>query len=164
MEIREVRPEEHAALGALTVAAYRTMGRELPPEYEAELADVAARVGVAPVLVATESGALLGGVTYIPDADNPLAEHVDPHAASLRMLAVDPSAHRRGVGRRLTEACTARAASEGKESLILHTVDTNVTGLAFYEALGFERAPELDWEPSPGLRLVGLRIEVAFAG
>jgi ribosomal protein S18 acetylase RimI-like enzyme len=164
MDIRDVRPEEHEALGALTIAAYRTMGDVLTPEYEAELADVAGRSAVATVLVASEGGSLLGGVTYIPDADNPLAEHVDPHAASIRMLAVDPAAHRQGVGRRLTEACTARAASEGKESVILHTVDSNATGLAFYEALGFERAPELDWEPVPGLRLVGLRIEVAFGG
>ncbi len=36
--------------------------------------------------------------------------------------------------------------------------------VAFYEALGFERAPHLDWEPTPGIRLLGLRIEVAFAG
>ncbi len=164
MEIREVRPDEHAAVGALTVAAYRTFDPVLSPDYEAELADVAGRAQVATVLVATEAERLVGSVTYIPDADNPFAEHVDPHAASIRMLAVDPAAHRRGVGRRLTEACTARAASEGKESLILHTVDTNTSGLAFYEALGFDRAPELDWEPEPGFRLLGLRIEVAFAG
>ena len=59
---------------------------------------------------------------------------------------------------------TARAASEGKEALVLHTIDTNVGGLAFYEALGFDRVPALDWEPEPGIRLVGLRVEVAFAG
>lgn len=164
MEIREVRPDEHAALGALTVAAYRSFDPGLSPDYEAELADIAARAAVASVLVASEGGRLVGGVTYIPAADNPLAEHVDPHAASIRMLAVDPAAHRRGVGRRLTEACTARAASEGKESLVLHTAATNAGGLAFYEALGFDRAPELDWEPEPGFRLLGLRIEVAFAG
>ena len=164
MEIREARSDEHAELGALTVAAYRSLDPVLSPDYEAELADVAGRAAAATVLVAVEGGRLLGGVTYIPDAENPLAEHVDPHAASLRMLAVDPACHRQGVGRRLTEACTARAASEGKESLILHTADSNASGLAFYEALGFDRVPELDWEPEPGFRLLGLRIEVAFGG
>ena len=164
MEIREIEAQEHAALAELTVAAYRGSHEVLGDRYEAELADVSVRAEEGVVLVAVEDGRVVGGVTYLPDAENPLAEHTDPHAASIRMLAVDPSAHRTGIGRRLTETCTARAASEGKESLVLHTIDANVGGLAFYEALGFDRAPELDWEPEPGIRLLGLRIEVAFAG
>lgn len=164
MEIREIRSEEHDELSALTVAAYAGLDAPLEDGYRTELADVAGRAAVAVVLVAVESDRVVGGATYISDADNPLAEHADPHAASLRMLAVAPGAHRQGIGRRLTEACTARAASEGKESLILHTIDTNAGAIAFYESLGFERAPDLDWEPVEGIRLLGLRIEVAFAG
>ena len=159
-----MQAEEQEALAELTVAAYRTTHDVLGESYDAELGDVATRAEQGVVLVAVEGGRVVGGVTYVPDAENPLAEHTDPHAASIRMLAVDPAAHRTGIGRRLTEACTARAASEGKESLVLHTIDSNAGGLAFYEALGFERAPELDWEPEPGIRLLGLRIEVAFAG
>ena len=165
VEIREIQPHEHEALAAITVAAYRASHEAvLDAAYDEELADVATRAEQAVVLVAVDGGRVVGGVTYVGDAVNPLAEHTDPHAASIRMLAVDPSAHRTGIGRRLTEACTARAASEGKESLVLHTIEQNDTGLAFYEALGFERVPELDWEPEPGVRLVGLRIEVAFGG
>lgn len=164
MEIREIQSDEHEDLAALTVAAYQVSHEALEGSYEQELADVGARAEQASVLVAVEDGRVVGGVTYVADADNPLAEHTDPHAASIRMLAVDPAAHRTGIGRRLTEACTARAASEGKESLVLHTIDTNTSGLAFYEALGFDRVPGLDWEPAPGIRLVGLRVEVAFAG
>ena len=62
------------------------------------------------------------------------------------------------------EAELADVSVRAEESLVLHTIDANVGGLAFYEALGFDRAPELDWEPEPGIRLLGLRIEVAFAG
>ena len=164
VEIREIEPSEHEALAALTVSAYAISHEQLEAGYQQELADVAGRAAQATVLVAVEDGQVVGGVTYVGNADNPLAEHTDPHAASIRMLAVDPAAHRAGIGRRLTEACAARAASEGRESLVLHTIDTNVGGLAFYEALGFERAPHLDWEPAPGIRLLGLRLEVAFAG
>ncbi len=164
VEIREIQSQEHEALAALTLAAYRGSHEALEARYEEELADVGTRADKAVVLVAVDGGGVVGGVTYVSDAENPLAEHTDPHAASIRMLAVDPSAHRSGIGRRLTEACTARAASEGKESLVLHTIDQNLGGLAFYEALGFDRVPELDWEPEPGIRLLGLRIEVAFAG
>lgn len=164
MEIREIKPEEHAELSDLTVAAYATIGAELDDEYRSELADVAGRARDAVVLVAVDGGRVVAGATYVPDAENPLAEHTEAHAASVRMLAVAPDAQRRGIGRRLTEACTARAASEGKESLVLHTIEANAGALAFYEALGFERVPELDWEPTEGIRLLGLRVEVAFAG
>ena len=164
VEIREIEPAEHEVLAELTVAAYAISHEQLEAGYQRELADVAGRAAQATVLVAIQDGRVVGGVTYVGDPENPLAEHTDPHAASIRMLAVDPAAHRAGIGRRLTEACTARAASEGRESLVLHTIDTNLGGLAFYEALGFERVPDLDWEPGPGIRLLGLRIEVAFAG
>jgi ribosomal protein S18 acetylase RimI-like enzyme len=164
VEIREIRPDEHADLAALTVAAYAAIGADLDDDYRSELADVAGRARDAVVLVAVDGGTVVGGVTYVPDAGNPLSEHADAHAASIRMLAVSPDAHRRGIGRRLTEACTARAASEGRESVVLHTIDTNEPAIGFYQALGFERAPELDWQPTEALRLLGLRIEVAFAG
>lgn len=164
VEVREIRPEEHEALSSLTVAAYTAIDGHLDEGYRAELADVGGRAAGAVVLVAVTGDTVVGGATYVPDADNPLAEHTDDHAASVRMLAVAPDAHRRGIGRALTEACTARAASEGKEALVLHTIDTNTGAIAFYEALGFERTPDLDWEPAPGIRLLGLRVEVAFAG
>lgn len=164
MEIREIRAEEHETLSALTVAAYAAAHGHLDDGYRVELADVAGRARDAVVLVAVADGEVLGGATYVPDAANRLAEHDDPHAATIRMLAVAADAHRRGVGRSLTEACTARAASEGKASIVLHTIDTNHGALAFYEALGFERTPDLDWEPEDGVRLLGLRLDVAFAG
>jgi len=164
MEIREIRSEEHDALSVLTVSAYAEAHGHLDGGYEAELADVAGRARDAVVLVAVADGHVLGGTTYVSDSANRLAEHDDPHAATIRMLAVAGDAHRRGVGRALTEACTARAASEGKESIVLHTIDTNHGALAFYESLGFERSPDHDWEPEDGVRLLGLRLEVAFAG
>ncbi len=59
------------------------------------------------------------------------------------------------------------ALSSAAVSELIHTcyrigdIDRSV---GFYEALGFERASELDWQPTEALRLLGLRIEVAFAG
>lgn len=164
VEVREIRPDEHDALSSLTVAAYTAIDGHLDEGYRTELADIAGRAAAAVVLVAVAGGTVVGGATYVADSDDPLAEHADRHAASVRMLAVAPDAHRQGIGRALTEACTARAASEGKEALVLHTIDTNTGAIAFYEALGFERVPDLDWEPAAGIRLLGLRVDVAFAG
>ncbi|MHB8431500.1 MAG: hypothetical protein ACYDDZ_13420 [Acidimicrobiales bacterium] len=75
MQIRPVRPHEHAELGALTLAAYEALpGRPLNARYAAELAAVGERAAVAPVLLAADAeggeGPLLGGVTYVPDRTN----------------------------------------------------------------------------------------------
>jgi hypothetical protein len=85
--IREIRPEEHAALGELVVQAYREVG-ETDEAYYEELRDVAARAAVVPILVAVDSSdRVLGGVTYVP-GPGPFHEGEFGDAASFRMLAV----------------------------------------------------------------------------
>src|SRR4051812_32842939 len=109
MDIRPVRDDELARLGAITLAAYTELpGYVSEPEYEAELADVALRARQAVVLVAVDGDDVLGGVTFVPDSDNPMAEHGVDGAASIRMLAVDGAAQGRGVGRALVQVCIDR--------------------------------------------------------
>jgi len=67
--IREARPDEHARLGDLVLAAYRSLPEFDEPGYEPELRDVARRAREAVVLVAVDDAAddpLLGCVTYVP--------------------------------------------------------------------------------------------------
>ena len=152
MEIRSVRPDEHDRLGEITVAAYRAIN---PPhadadldDYEAELRDVAGRAAGADVLVAVDgqagAGAVLGGVTYVPDPSSPFAEFDDPEAAGIRMLAVATDAQGRGVGEALTRACIDRAVAAGRAQMILHSTDWMTTAHRIYERLGFRRDPSLD--------------------
>ena len=62
------------------------------------------------MLVAVDDdGTLLGGVTFVPDGDSPLAEHDVDGASSIRMLAVAGTAQGRGVGEALVRACIDRA-------------------------------------------------------
>jgi ribosomal protein S18 acetylase RimI-like enzyme len=155
-EIREVLPGEYEALGALTVKAYLDGGfliGGLDDEYAPHLRDVAHRAGSATVLVAVDGERVLGGVT-IAFPGSPLMELGGDGDAEVRMLAVDPGAGGRGVGSALAAACVERARAEaGTKRVVLCSQQTMVGAHRIYRRLGFERAPELDWSPLPGVDL-----------
>jgi GNAT superfamily N-acetyltransferase len=146
VDIRPVRPSEHERLGALTRAAYATLFDDLDADgYGAELEDVAGRADHALVLVAVDGGdGLVGGVTYVGGPGTPMSEFTDAEAAGIRMLAVDPARHGGGVGRRLVEACIARARADDRRRVILHTLPVMEAARHLYEDLGFARDESLD--------------------
>lgn len=156
-QIRPVLPAEHDALGDLTVRSYHDGGfllGGLDDPYAPRLRDVAHRAAGAQVLVAVDAGgALLGGVT-LAFPGSPLAELGGPGEAEVRMLAVDPGAHGRGVGSALAAACVERARSEpGIKRIVLCSQQSMRAAHRIYARLGFERSPELDWSPVPGVDL-----------
>ena len=164
--IRPVRADEYAALGELTVAAYRAIPFEMPHQdaYDVQLRDVARRAGTSCVVVATTpAGELLGGVTYVSGPDDPYSEELREGEAGMRMLAVDPAHQGRGVGRALTEWCLTRARSDGRERLALHTGTWMPDAVRLYERMGFVRRPELDFAPAPGVDLIAYAFELAPA-
>jgi ribosomal protein S18 acetylase RimI-like enzyme len=161
MDIRPVRPDEHQALGELTVAAYAAIEPAVveADDYAGELRDVAGRVSDADVLVAVDdAGMVLGGVTYVPGPDSTWAVFREPDGAGIRMLAVAPEAQGRGVGEALSRACVARARAAGRGQILLHSTDRMTTAHRLYERLGFARDASLDWEPLPGFWLRGFRL------
>jgi GNAT superfamily N-acetyltransferase len=146
MEIRVIRPEELAALGEITVDAYRHLqGGASYGDYEKQLRAVPARAADSLVLVAVDDeGDLLGGVTYVPDADRAMSEFSDPEAAGIRMLAVRPDRQGAGVGTALTEACVARARADGRTRVVLHSTEVMAAARRMYRRLGFVEDPGLD--------------------
>jgi ribosomal protein S18 acetylase RimI-like enzyme len=163
MDIRPVRPDEHQALGDLTVAAYAAIDPAVVDEndYVGELRDVAGRVADAEVLVAVDdAGAVVGGVTYVPGPDSSWAEFSEPDGAGIRMLAVAPEAQGRGVGEALSRACVDRARATGRGQILLHSTDRMTAAHRLYERLGFARDASLDWEPLPGFWLRGFRLRL----
>jgi len=74
--------------------------------------------------VAVAGGRLIGCVTFVPDAANPLAEGLREGEAGVRMLGVDPGAQGPGAGRALTVACLERAASLGRSGVFVHMAPT----------------------------------------
>jgi ribosomal protein S18 acetylase RimI-like enzyme len=160
-QIRSVLPAEHDALGELTVRSYHEGGfliGGLDDPYTPHLRDVAHRAAGAHVLVAVDGGVLLGGVT-LAFPGSPLAELGGPGEAEIRMLAVDPAAHGRGVGSALAAACVERARAEpGIKRVVLCSQQSMRAAHRIYARLGFERAPEMDWSPLPGVDLWAFRL------
>ena len=98
-----------------------------PDEYE-----LAGRI----VLSAYES---LSG-NHMTGGSSPWAELLGPGEAGVRMLAVDPSAQGRGVGRALLNACIERACQLGRAGLLLHSTPWMEAAHHLYESAGYEVA------------------------
>lgn len=184
MIIRAIEPHEHATVGALTVEVYAdVLGQTLDDGYRAELARVGERLDDAEVLVAVDTGdagrsggpgsgaergaargRVLGSITYVPGPESRYAEFTGADEVGLRMLVVAPEVQRRGVGRALVEACIERARATGRRRITLHTAEPLVGAQRFYERLGFDRVPARDWQPAPGVRLLGYELALDPVG
>lgn len=158
MKIRPAEPSEYLEIGELLVDAYGAIdGFVMDEALAEELREIAARAKDSLILVAVEEGRIFGTVTYVPDQDSSLAEFDDPSGAGIRMLAVARHARRRGVAAALSRACLDEAYRTGKSTVYLHTTQWMTGAEALYTGLGFHRDPTLDWEPEPGLMLLGYR-------
>lgn len=160
--VRLAVPADHDAIAALSVAAYRGDGQTGDGHpYEHHLRDVGSRTHSAQVLVAVDepSGELLGAVTFVLPGSR-FAELSGPGEAEFRMLAVAPTAQGRGVGEALVRACLDRAGELGRHAVVICVRDFATSARRLYDRLGFSRAPDLDWEPMPGVKLLGLRREL----
>jgi len=163
--VREAQPQEYEAIGELTVAAYSIFPEVADQGYVAELRDVAGRAAVCPVYVALDdAGRVVGGATYVPGPDNPLAESEREGEAGIRMLAVAPAAQGSGVGTALARALVERARADGRRGIALLSLPAMTGAHRLYERLGFRRAPDRDWEPEPGLLLLGFELDLEDAG
>ena len=149
LEIRPVRPEEHAETGALVEAAY-TAGGILDNDrgYGAHVRDVAGRAPDHPVLVAIRDGRIVGSVTITPFG-SPQSELAREGEVEFRYLAVAPEAWGTGVAQQLVVAVEDWAREHGAHRLVLCVIESNEAAARLYQRLGFERDPGRDWVPVP---------------
>ncbi|MDT7538226.1 MAG: hypothetical protein QOI82_1811 [Actinomycetota bacterium] len=157
--IRAVRPEEYDDVAELTARVYLDEGYG-SPQYEPRLRDVAGRDASAHVLVAVLDGRVIGAVTLAPYGSE-WAEAAEPGDAVIRMLAVHPDVRSAGAGEALVRACIDRARAENCTSIKLSTEPTMTAAHRLYERVGFVRTPADDWEPVPGVTLLGYRLELS---
>jgi phosphinothricin acetyltransferase len=87
-----------------------------------------------PVLVARESGAVLGFASYGDFRSWPGYASTVEHS-----VHVAAAARRRGIGRRLVEEILIRARTAGKHAVVAGVDAANEASLRLHEQLGFER-------------------------
>lgn len=163
LAIRDARPADGPAIEAVTLAAYGQYAAELPPPYweayRANILGTLADVTPAAQLVAERDGRIMGAVLLYPaGAAFPRHDGVIVKWPEVRLLAVEPAARGQGVGDALMHACIRRARASGAEALTLHTTPMMAAAVRLYTRLGFRPAPELDFEPAPGLTVRGFRL------
>lgn len=138
--IRDAGPADYTSVARLTVDAYREYASGLSPEmwaqYEADLSDVEGRAREAGIIVAERGGQLVGAVAYFPPG-NHQPQWFPSDAGFIRVLAVLPEMRGQGIGRRLTEACIARARVAGAPAIGLMTTELMVVAKGMYERMGF---------------------------
>lgn len=158
--IRQATPDEWDAAGEITVAGYVNDGFLRPTDdYAKVLRDAAARAAKAQLWVAAdpEDGRLLGTVTFCP-RNSPYREVASADEGEFRMLAVDPAAQGRGVGRALVRHCIQLSRAESFEAIVLSTLPTMSRAHSLYLSLGFVRDHGRDFSPVEGVRLWVFRL------
>ena len=163
LEIRLAEPADFAEVGEITVRGYAHGGFVTSSDsYATRLRDAAnrAREGELWVALDPSSGRPLGSVTFCP-LGSPYRELARDHEGEFRMLAVDPGAQGRGVGRALVRRCLQRSRELGFSGVVLCSLPTMTAAHALYLSQGFVRDHALDWSPMPGVELWGFRTTLA---
>jgi ribosomal protein S18 acetylase RimI-like enzyme len=167
--VRLAEPAEYARVGALTIAAYRSLPVDhLWGGYDDEILDTEERAKHAEVLVAVDGIEVVGSVTYVSDPASKWREWTEPGEVQFRLLAVDPGARSRGAGVALVRACLARAEA-AQRTIVIHTTPWMDVARAMYERLGFMRRPDRDvpddvWNDPPVENLPPEWVGQAFWG
>ena len=161
MRIRRARPEDLAAAGEVTLAAYADFTEGDVDDYVEHLRDTARRDREAEVWVATrdDSGDVIGTVTICPDG-SPWREISKPGEGEFRMLAVAPAARGQGIGAALVDLVVNRFRRDGAPAIVMSTLPVMTSAHRIYEAVGFVRAPDLDWSPTEQVHLIAYRLEL----
>ncbi len=153
MEVRRIRPDEHAAAGDVCVAAYDPLLTGAEDDYRERLHDVATRDAQAEVWVAALDDRVVGVVTYCPPG-SPWREIGREEEGEFRMLAVDPAAQGTGAGTALARLCEERAREHGATGMALSSLATMAAAHKVYGRLRYTRDPARDWSPVPGVDLL----------
>jgi ribosomal protein S18 acetylase RimI-like enzyme len=161
MRTRRARPDDLAAVGEVTVAAYAEFEGDDTEDYVHHLRDAATRDREAELWVATpdESEEILGTVTICPPG-SPWREVARDGEGEFRMLAVTPDARGAGIGAALLDLVLDHFRREGASRVVMSTLPRMRAAQRIYERAGFVRLPDRDWSPAPGIDLIAYGCEL----
>ncbi|SRR6266545_2361147 len=162
--IRDARPEEVDAAGAVVRAAYQQFESVYPGEswqrYITMVGELSPRTGEGEIIIAERSGELIGCVIFYADGSKSGQGEWPEGWSGVVRLAVLPTARGLGIGRALIDECLRRAREGGAATLALHTTEWMAVARAMYERMGFVRAPEFDFYPRSGVVGLGYRYDL----
>jgi GNAT superfamily N-acetyltransferase len=140
--IRPAVPDEYEVIGELSEAAY-SHDSDITDRYRERVRDVAARAAEHQVWVAVDrhTGQLLGTVT-VPGPGGHISELARDRELDFRLLAVAPSARRRGIGRLLVEHIITLAAERGAFRVVMNSGPDMIGAHQLYYSMGFTRLTE----------------------
>jgi GNAT superfamily N-acetyltransferase len=170
LRIRDARPGDRSAIEAVTLAAYQQYAALMPALWESYRQNILVTLAAAPPdtqIVAEEEGRIVGSVLLYPGGtviNRPGGGSTTLSSPEVRLLAVAPGVRGKGVGAALMQECVTRARASGTASLTLHTTDIMQAAMRLYERMGFVRAPEIDFEPAPGVVVKGYRLDLRDKG
>ena len=125
--LREASPGDRPAIERLVEAAYGAYVERIGRRPAPMDADYAGLIAAGRVTVAERGGEVVGVLVLEPMTDHLLVENV----------AVDPTAQRTGLGRRLMAHAEDEARALGLVELRLYTNEHMVENIAWYPRLGF---------------------------
>ena len=146
--VRDAVPADYPAIREVTLAAYGQyaylVARDVFEPYLADVLDLEEHARNGRWLVVEADGQILGSGAFYPDA---AAQGYGLPAgwASGRALAVHPAVRGRGAARALLAAVECLAEDSGAPVFAFHTASFMTSAIALYERLGYQRAPELDY-------------------
>ncbi|MDG5790029.1 GNAT family N-acetyltransferase [Evansella sp. AB-P1] len=153
MRIRDAEMEELSLIRNQRVCAYEEYALMLSHDHWLDLkksitSDSDIQPGVE-LIVAEDNGEILGSVALFPPNTDAYKGYVEKiPVPELRMLAISLVGRGRGIGSALVNECIDRTKRNGYNSIGLHSADVMTNAIKLYERFGFNRVPELDFEPS----------------
>ena len=166
LQLRDARASDRGAIEAVTLSAFQEYAASMPnrwEDYRQSILAALAAVQPAAQIVAEQKSEIIGSVLLYPKGTViaiPGRAPITLIWPEVRLLAVAPAAQGQGVGAALMQECVHRARHSGARALGLHTSDIMNAAMRLYERMGFQRAPELDFEPAPGVTAKGYLLSV----
>jgi GNAT superfamily N-acetyltransferase len=160
LQLRDAHASVRDAIEAVTLSAFQEYAASKSncwEDYRQGILATFAAVQPATQIVAEQNSEIIGSVMLYPKGTLiaiPGSAPITLIWPEVRLLAVAPAARGQGVGALMQER-VQRARHAGARALALHTVDIKNAAMRLHERMGFQRAPELDFEPAPGVRAKG---------
>ena len=162
--VRDAGVEDLDQVSLLIRDAYQEYQANFSPEvwegYARDIMDVRSRLDTSELIVAENSGRLVGAVTFYPNSFP--SDHGGWPAGwtGIRLLAVHPDARGMGIGRALMDECLRRSRLLSATALGLHTTELMGIARGMYERMGFVRVPEYDFQAGPEVVVLGYRLDL----